>query len=145
MRQKTRNGDSGERGGRSENECIGIRLILLLASCQESSDYHLFPGERRERFQDPLPVKRKSEHLDRKNDRVRPMWVLLELMLLDLCSATTATEGRSCIGSLQLPPLGDGTCQHYVVVEILQGLICEAGFFWQDIIHIYILCTFRRR
>lgn len=48
-----REGYRGERGGRSKNESCGIRMILHLALCQESSDYHHFSGTRRDRFQDP--------------------------------------------------------------------------------------------
>lgn len=51
-RQKTREGDRGERGGRSKNERCGIRMILHLAPCQESPDLPLFSRARRDRFQD---------------------------------------------------------------------------------------------
>lgn len=101
-RQKTRNGDRGERGGRSENKRSGIRMILQLAPCQENPDYPPFPGACRDKFQGP-PLKQKSEHLDRKSNTVRPRRVLLELVLLKLCSLTIPTEGRSQVGSLHLP------------------------------------------
>lgn len=103
VRQKTRNGDRGERGRRSENQRSGIRMIFQLAPCQENPDYPPFPGARRDRFQGPPSLKQKSEHLDRKRNTVRPRRVLLELVLLELCSLTIPTEGRSQVGSLHLP------------------------------------------
>lgn len=69
-------------------------MILHLALCQESSDYHLFSGTSRDRFQDLPYLKQESEHLDRKSNTVRPRRVLLELVvLLNLCSLTIPTEG----------------------------------------------------